>query len=312
MPPPTRFATPSIDLAGWFRYTGPPSRQITRITFDVVPASVAPGCPTSPASAPPAERPTPRSDRSVPFAFSLPLACNGRYRVVATAIADNLLFGRSAWSMEIPAVDVVAPPPPVSNLTTTVAADRSVVVMWGPPAGYESAGPPDFMGYQVMRSGGGSAAQTVASVGPAQRAIRDPRPPAGRVTYQVVAVRWSPVGPVPSTAIAGVASVGAPGTRAGAGTAGRAPGTSGTAAPAGPPTTGVPAETTLTVPAGRPLPPLSDEGGPGEARTLTLGAADAPSGTRAVLVPMAAGLAVLVWALHGRLLARAARAVGSR
>jgi hypothetical protein len=308
MPPPTSFAGSSIDLGGWFRYTGPPSRQITRITFDVVPTTVPPGCPTSPASAPPADRPTARSDGSVPFAFSVPVACNGRYRVMATAVADNVLFGRSTWRMEIPAADVMAAPPPVTNVTSAVAPDRSVIVAWGPPAGYGSGAPADFMGYRVTRSGGGSGAQTIAAVGPSQRAIRDPRPPAGRVMYQVVALRWSPAGPVPSAAIARVASVGA-----GAGGPARSsPGSAAGAAPApsGTPSAGAPSETTLTVPEGRPLPPLSDGGGPGEAASLTVEASDAPA-ARAVLVPTAAGLAILMWALHGRLLARAARSSAS-
>jgi hypothetical protein len=69
--------------------------------------------------------------------------------------------------------------------------------------------------------------------------------------------------------------------------------------------------TTPTVPPGRPLPPLDDDEVSGEAagvgdRTLTVRSADRPA-ERAVLVPAAAGLALMVWTLNGRVLARSIR-----
>ncbi|MGH9244773.1 MAG: hypothetical protein ACRD29_10735 [Acidimicrobiales bacterium] len=311
-PPPSTFTGSAVTVGGTFLYRGEFFRRIRRITFDVVPKALPAGCSTTPTSAPPIGVTTDTGNVPVPFEFSAVPPCNGTYDIVATATADNALTGARSQSLVISDAAVARPPPPVTDLRVTVASDRSVAVRWSAPAGYAPP-PADFVGYRVVRVPASGPSQTVAEVGPDRWSASDTPSAAGRATYRVYALRAGPHGLVASSARDGAVTVPrTPSTTS----PGRAPG--GGSGPGAPPGSsggggaGPPVPTTVTLPFDRPPPPGSDD------EFFSTESADAvrpaepatggPGGiARDLLLPMAAGLVLLIWALHGRALTRAAR-----
>ncbi len=93
------------------------------------------------------------------FAGRIPVPCNGRYVIEATAHVDG--EGVEDHTMRR-VITVEAPAPPVAGVEAAATGDRQVRVSWSPLT--ESELPPDFEGYVVERAraagGPSSAAQT--------------------------------------------------------------------------------------------------------------------------------------------------------
>ncbi len=272
-------------------------------------------------------------------------SCNGVYTIRVTArLIQTTTFGggeRVTDTYVLPPheIHVVVPPPDVTAAAAAPSDDRSVVVGWTPVANP----PPDMLGYVVERVTASGETATIATIDdPAASSYTDTDTPAegGTTTYRVRARRSSPQGEVTSAAAAEAPAEVAPapqepddpggdpdpdapgGDSAGAGGGGTTGGTpgGGRGAPFRAPNVGRSS--------GRVVPPLSatvttlDTGFDQELPfgDRELGGEDPvlpddefasmiydDEAGRGLLIPIATGLLLAVWAVHLRYLAAAAK-----
>ncbi len=203
---PATVATPT-DLAGWVRYDPPwtVASLSARVTY--IGATPLPdGCPvelTAAEPAPPSSTATSTTrvggDGRVDFLFPATAtspACNGTYVAVVTATTEPP--GRPPDDVLARTLLVAIPPPPVLALQSTVNPDRTVALSWDPLA----EPPLDHTGYLIERSPAGGEWEPRATVTPDVTSHADGDVPAagGEFAYRVRAVR------VGATADATVAS----------------------------------------------------------------------------------------------------------
>jgi hypothetical protein len=268
----------------------------------------------------------PALNQTVRFTSSdIELGCNGPYLATLTAKAGSPSPNARVFEMTLPfGIGVV--PPSVNGLTGLLNSDRTTALDWNPAYKTASATPPDFLGYRIERSAGGGPYIAIGDVGSSSTAFTDAAVPAagGEVLYRVRAMRYGPSGPDDPTLSAEAAS------EAISFDVAPVPSTSTTFRPpvqAGAPVTGSrpgqPGQPVLprssTAPVDTGYNPTLDYGvEPGEADAvlpddeLAAGSViqrftDDAGQRRALLVPVAAGLVLLGWAMHIRFLTRQAQ-----
>jgi hypothetical protein len=132
---------------------------------------------------------------TVAFSFAVAPACNGAWDLTLTSSAQRgeAGFTESQSTHVAPDQPVALAAPPVGSVAATLDDDdRRVTVSWDPPAGYDEAPPPDFVGYRVRRiDAAGNVDEVDASVSPADTSAIDSGLPSagGDVRYEVTALR---------------------------------------------------------------------------------------------------------------------------
>lgn len=266
----------------------------------------------------------PAFNQTVTFESSdIELPCNGPYLATITAKAGSPGPDARVFEMSLPfGIGVV--PPSVNGLTGLLETDRTTALDWHPAYKSISATPPDFLGYRVERSVAGGSYIAIGDVGDSSTAFTDTAVPAsgGNILYRVRAMRYGASGPEDPALSAEAAS------EAISFEVAPLPSTSTTFRPpvqGGAPVTGSrPGQPVLPRSAPAPVDtgynPTLDYGDvePGEADAVlpddefAAGSViqrftDDGSQRRALLMPVAAGLVLLGWAMHIRFLTRQAQ-----
>ncbi len=324
--PPSRFTGSSMAVSGFFRYTPGASRTITELELVLEPEGDLPsGCQTVRVSEDP---PDPAPDGSVDFAIAAPGSlCNGVYQLTVTALArsrDPADPGQEA-SLGASGRTVSLQPRAPTGVEATAGDDRAVAVSWDAP---DNAA--DFLGYRLQRSVNGG---TFNPIGPdllEDTSFDDTEVPddATEVGYKVASVRRGASGDATTTALSEATAISfTPAAPPGSDTSTTAPpgdqgddgatasnGGGGGVSRSGPSRSVTPTTQFLPDIGRAEDDPLAE---PGD-RDPVLPQDDLASGTvlqnfeddaqdrRALMVPVAIGAVLLVWALHLRFLARQA------
>ena len=247
--------------------------------------------------------------------------CNGTYTASVVAHASRRDPAQTADAPPLTRTLLVAiPPPPVTEVSVRGNRGGAVTLTWNAPEGYAvdataspgAAPPPDFAGYQVERADGNDGFHTIGTTEPDTLVFADTEAGStGLVSYRVRAMRAGATADAPAlsddtqtaTVEVDLAARAVNPSASGSGSSG---GGGGTTHAAGPPTT-VEVQPESDLEPGDPDPVLPDDaselGGP-----IVTDVGDDGAG-RAVLVPVAVGIVLLVWAMHLRYLTHQATRV---
>lgn len=316
--PPTRFTGASMELSGSFTVSG----SLTIAEFELVLApegELFPGCSevsTSEDAAPPGP------DGTVEFSISPPSSlCNGVYQVTVTAVADS---GEQA-SLDSNGRTVSLQPRAPSGVEAVLGATGGVILSWEAP---DNA--PDFLGYRLQRSVDGGPFTPFGPDLLDDTSFEDTDVPDGatEVDYKVASVRQGASDGTTVTALSGSTAVTlptepppsdtttsvAPGEQAADGAPSSDGGTTG-ASRSGSGRSVTPTTQFLPDIGRADDDPLGDAEQGDEnpvlpedelAGTVLQNFEDDAGDRRALMVPVAIGVVLLVWAMHLRYLARQA------
>jgi len=166
-------------------------------------STAPPGCATPPFVDDPSPAQTTQQPRSTTVSHPLALAfqCNGTYDMQAVAnqahvdcTATPTPPAPACLEIDWTGVTVAIPAPPPRDVNATANSDGSITVTWN--SGYDTAPPPDFVGFSVWRIDANGKATMVKSLAATATSYTDvdmtgPAP----YTYRVDAARqtWVPV-----------------------------------------------------------------------------------------------------------------------